>query len=215
MKLIRTFLMGVAMAMAAAGAAAQASQSAQGPDLGQFTQFTGDTKLACEAIMCLSTGAPPSQCQPSLQRYFTIVTPYSVTTINERLKFLNQCPAASYDTNMQTLVMAIAQGAGQCSPGALNSALKRYDQASQTWLISDKLPAACAALIQHVNADLKNSVRYVGVPERGGKWVAPADYERELQAYQARVAAEDEEARKQAEAAKAEAAAAAQRGDGV
>ena len=31
--------------------------------------LTGDTRLACEAILCLSSGTRPSECTPSLSRY--------------------------------------------------------------------------------------------------------------------------------------------------
>ncbi|ENO0651419.1 conjugal transfer protein TrbM, partial [Campylobacter jejuni] len=34
--------------------------------------LTGDTKLACEAILCLSSGTRPAECGPSLARYFAI-----------------------------------------------------------------------------------------------------------------------------------------------
>ena len=32
----------------------------------------GDTKLACEALLCLSSGSRPHECGPSLSRYFGI-----------------------------------------------------------------------------------------------------------------------------------------------
>lgn len=35
-------------------------------------ELTGDTKLACEAILCLSSGTRPGECGPSLSRYFGI-----------------------------------------------------------------------------------------------------------------------------------------------
>ena len=34
--------------------------------------FTGDVRLACEAVLCLSSGTRPSECAPSLKRYFSI-----------------------------------------------------------------------------------------------------------------------------------------------
>ena len=39
-------------------------------DLGK--ELTGDTGLACEAILCLSSSERPSECARSLQRYFSI-----------------------------------------------------------------------------------------------------------------------------------------------
>lgn len=34
--------------------------------------LTGDTKLACEAILCLSSETRPAECGPSLAKYFAI-----------------------------------------------------------------------------------------------------------------------------------------------
>lgn len=46
------------------------AQADQSPDM---ELLTGDTRLACEAILCLSTGERPSECQPAIRRYFSIV----------------------------------------------------------------------------------------------------------------------------------------------
>ena len=40
-------------------------------DTGQY-ELSGDTKLACEAILCLSSGTRPGECGPALSRYFGI-----------------------------------------------------------------------------------------------------------------------------------------------
>ncbi|WP_265177498.1 TrbM/KikA/MpfK family conjugal transfer protein, partial [Campylobacter coli] len=54
--------------------------------------LTGDTKLACEAILCLSSGTRPSECSSSLARYFSIKFKKPWKTINARRAFLNLCP---------------------------------------------------------------------------------------------------------------------------
>ena len=59
-------LFGMAAVLVALGASA-GSASAQDTDV-----LSGDTRLACEAILCLSTGQRPSECTPSLDRYFGI-----------------------------------------------------------------------------------------------------------------------------------------------
>lgn len=62
--------------------------------------FTGQKKAACEAIMCLSTGSPPHECDDSLHKYFKIVVKNSLGVLNPRktLKarksFLRLCPKA-------------------------------------------------------------------------------------------------------------------------
>lgn len=54
--------------------------------------LTGDPKLACEAIMCLSSGSPPHECQESLYRFFSINLSKPAQTVAARINFLNQCP---------------------------------------------------------------------------------------------------------------------------
>lgn len=51
--------------------------------------LTGDTRLACEAILCLATGTQPSECTPSLRRYFSISYRKLSDTIRGRVNFLN------------------------------------------------------------------------------------------------------------------------------
>lgn len=58
-----------------------------------FEMLTGDTKLACEAIMCLSTpSSRPTECEPSLQRYFSITAKKAGDQARKRQNFLDQCP---------------------------------------------------------------------------------------------------------------------------
>ncbi len=55
-------------------------------------ELTGKVKLACEAILCLSTGSPPGECSPSLSEYFSIDFDDFSDTIQGRINFLNLCP---------------------------------------------------------------------------------------------------------------------------
>lgn len=59
--------------------------------------LTGDARLACEAILCLSTGERPSECAPSIQRYFSISLRKFKDTLKARKKFLSLCPKAPQD----------------------------------------------------------------------------------------------------------------------
>jgi hypothetical protein len=175
--------------------------SAQGVNLGQFSWFTGDTRLSCEAIMCLSSSKGSSEfaCQPSLRRYFGIVKRKLRDTIRARHDFLNLCPASSQTPAMQTLVAALASGAGRCDAAALNMTVvyltDPYSGEAGTY-ISNVMPDYCTALYTHPNTAYPADgllPRYVGLPERGGLWADPQDYDRVLAEYTARVAAEDAE----------------------
>lgn len=83
-------------------------------------ELTGDTKLACEALLCLSSSERPSECNPSLHRYFNISHKHLKDTLKARKAFLSLCPAVDDDKQMPSLVNAIANGAGRCDLAALN-----------------------------------------------------------------------------------------------
>lgn len=90
------------------------------PEIPQASELlTGDTRLACEAILCLSSGTRPSECTPSIKRYFSIKHKHLSDTLNARRNFLNMCPAGN-EQGMPQLINAIANGAGRCDAAALN-----------------------------------------------------------------------------------------------
>ncbi len=57
-------------------------------------QLSADTKLSCQAILCLSSATPPDECSDSLKRYFSIWDWDAATMVQDRVDFLNQCPVA-------------------------------------------------------------------------------------------------------------------------
>ncbi|WP_322075546.1 TrbM/KikA/MpfK family conjugal transfer protein [Burkholderia cenocepacia] len=92
--------------------------------------LTGDTKLACEAILCLSSGTRPGECGPSLARYFGISFKFWSDTVKARRNFLHLCPSSN-DTstaNMPQIVDNIANGAGRCDANYLNATQRRVVQ---------------------------------------------------------------------------------------
>lgn len=89
--------------------------------------LTGDTKLACEAILCLSTGSRPSECTPSIVRYFSINLRRFSATLDARRAFLNLCPSSS-EPDMPELVNAIVEGAGRCENDYLVPRLNTYER---------------------------------------------------------------------------------------
>ena len=55
------------------------------PDL-----LTGDVRLACEAILCLSSNQRPPECDPSIQRYYSIKHKKWQDTLRARQNFSAQ-----------------------------------------------------------------------------------------------------------------------------
>lgn len=151
-------------------------------------ELTGDTRLACEAMLCLSSGVQPGECAPSLSRYFGINKKKWSDTLNARRAFLNLCPVSS-DPGMPSLVEGIVNGAGRCNAELLNRVLSRDVVAleckdeGQFWnsdgercreviikVIDDKLPSYCKAYTTH-EWSWKLGVYYEGDKMHGGKWV--------------------------------------------
>ncbi|MET1114433.1 MAG: TrbM/KikA/MpfK family conjugal transfer protein [Comamonas sp.] len=153
----------------------------------------GDAKLACEAVLCLSTGSPPGECRPALKRYFSITHRRLAQTIRQRNNFLRLCPASQQTESMASLVNAQSRAAGRCDAQALNASERRLTgRAPDDFAVSNRMPAYCEAYLAHAYSDWAHVLpRYVGTPERGGYWVAARDHARAQSDWQARVAAED------------------------
>ncbi|MCU1533489.1 MAG: TrbM family protein [Arthrobacter sp.] len=183
----KKFIASAALSVTAFGALT-ATASAQ-------EMLTGDTRLACEAILCLSSGTQPGECTPSLSRYFSISHRKLSDTIRGRINFLNLCPAANQTPQMAALVNAQANGAGRCDAASLNAAGRSWTGLDEGVVyISNQMPSYCTAYTSNAYTDFSGAVpRYVGIPERAGYWVEGRDYERALAEYNARIQAEDEE----------------------
>lgn len=154
--------------------------------------FTGDTRLACEAILCLATGTRPSECSPSLRRYFSINHRRLSDTLRARKNFLGMCPAANQDEGMQRLVNDIANGAGRCDAASLNASNMAWRWSDDARVIGNTAPGHCASYHGNPYTDLgSTAARYVGTPERGGYWVDAINYEQALREYNERLARED------------------------
>jgi hypothetical protein len=154
--------------------------------------LTGDTGLACEAILCLSSGTRPSECTPSLNRYFGISFKKWKDTLKGRINFLNLCPVVSTDTNMSSLVRAIGEGAGRCDASYLNATQMTWSDSGSS--ISNSLPTYCSTYTSHAYTDLDTTApRYVGDPARGGYWVEQEKYDQALIEYNDRIAKEDQQ----------------------
>ena len=176
MKMKMTFSVLAAVGVLVAAAPAGAQQT-----------LSESQTVACQAILCLATPHPPGACEPPLVKYFSIVDKYWSDTIQDRLNFLNQCPAANQTPAMSQLTQQMASGAGQCDAPHLNGALRIYAGGdSGTWEISDQMPAYCTALYGNSLTILSPALpKYVGTPATGGYWADSADYATDEAAWQA------------------------------
>ncbi|MGE8672139.1 MAG: TrbM/KikA/MpfK family conjugal transfer protein [Achromobacter kerstersii] len=184
MRPLRHLLILLALALAPVITPAYAA-GAPSVDVGDVLE--GDKRLACEAILCLSSGTRPSECAPSLSRYFGINMKKLSDTLEARRDFLSLCPASEDSKEMGDLVRAISQGAGRCDAAALNVALQTWRGGNDDGgaIISNKRPGYCNVYAAHEYTAFDDGLPlYVGTPVDGGYWVEPRDYERELAKYQ-------------------------------
>lgn len=162
---------------------------------GAHEVLTGDTRLACEATLCLAAGSRPNECSPSLSRYFSINKRKWSDTVRARANFLSLCPASDQTAEMRSLVSAMANGAGGCDASSLNVTLRVWnnrDADGGRVFINNQMPDYCAAYTGHQYTNLGDfSPKYVGTPERGGYWVDTRDYGAAVARYTDRIAAED------------------------
>jgi len=132
--------------------------------------LSGTAKLACEAILCLSSSTTPSECSPSLNKYYSIKDKKFSKQIRKRINFLNACPVVNSDPNMSSLVNAIARGAGKCDPDSLN--ITNITYSNGYWgqgCISSQLPSYCSAYVNHQYTDLQKLV-YIEYDRPQGYW---------------------------------------------
>lgn len=159
-------------------------------DEAEDSYLDGDTKLACEALLCLSSGNRPHECGPSLSRYFGIHKRKWKNTLKARRNFLRLCPSATADSQMESLVEVIVNGAGRCNASELNRSHWTYmpkriceqvydsDRGGyythcyevEVRVIDPRLPSYCTNYNDH-GYTYEVGVHYVGAPLEGGHWV--------------------------------------------
>ncbi len=137
----------------------------------------GVERLACEALLCLSSGTRPSECSPALAHYFGIQKRIMPDTIEARFSFLRMCPMGMWPGEMTELADAISRGAGRCTADELNLLL-RFLNSNQQEEIRSTMPDYCRVYFGHGYTDLGNlKPKYVGQPRLGGRWVEAEDYD--------------------------------------
>lgn len=111
----------------------------------------GDTGLACEAILCLSSPARPSECMRSLTKYFSIHFKKPWKTANARKEFLNLCPAGSMSPEMKQQVEDLSRLTGYCTENELNANIEmqktgRLNMISRFYRVSPEMTENCKIL---------------------------------------------------------------------
>ncbi len=127
----------------------------------QTDLLSGDTKLSCEAILCLSSSTRPSQCSESLSYYFGLKAKKWSDTVTKRRNFLKLCPVGGAD--IEDLVFADLRDnvlpnsdPRECTAEYLNKQVETNYQdyynsynSYTNYRINPNIPKQCEALYSH------------------------------------------------------------------
>lgn len=102
----------------------------------QIDVLTGDSRTACEVILCLSSaqGRGISECKAPLRKYFSIRARKWHKTLAKRRAFLDLCPAANENAKMSALTTAIQHQEYACDAETLNS----RSEIKRKWVSDDE-----------------------------------------------------------------------------
>ncbi len=108
--------------------------------------------LPCEAIICLSTGSPPHECDSALNYFYDLKAKKWKDTYKMRKNFLDICPTGS---DMDGYTSVLASGAGRCDKDYLLSQLNpTYDINSEYMINGSGMPDYCTKYYNHSNTNL-------------------------------------------------------------
>jgi len=141
----------------------------------------GDKRLACEALLCLSSPEKPTECQPSLKRYFSIHHRKAHKTVSARKNFLKLCPQTDSKKEADNIIENITK-TSNCDADSLNEITyfittqkcdntapseKANCETIRLKVISNELPTYCKAYMEAGYID----IQYVGDINKGtGRW---------------------------------------------
>ncbi len=106
-------------------------------------KLSKEQEIACEAVLCLSSGERPDECDDSLKKYFKIKAKKPWKTLKKRKKFLKKCPSGNYE-GKDGHIDALAEGGGNCDMAALVAELNTNEP---PYTLS--IPAYCQSLASH------------------------------------------------------------------
>lgn len=160
----------------------------------QIEELTGDTRTACEVILCLSSaqGKGIKECQAPLRKYFSITASgknWKAKQLKKRRQFLDLCPSANENAKMSALTTAVQHQEYACDAGTLNSRTetrrnwgRRSSENGGSFshrLIRTQsyIPDFCKALYDHEFTEYSQALRPKYVCD-ANKWYSQEDWNR-------------------------------------
>ncbi len=154
-----------------------------------YSLYEGDVKYACEAILCLSSGERPHECDPALKRYFDIDYEDPRETAKERKEFLELCPDQEAEETEAFIAQAKKEGGlveeeedkkkippYGCPADFVNELAQIKNELGV--VISDERPLSCA-----LYSEGKEPPVYIGEMGWGGFWAERSNEEQAWERY--------------------------------
>ncbi|MCQ9124691.1 TrbM/KikA/MpfK family conjugal transfer protein [Rodentibacter caecimuris] len=157
----------------------------------QIEELTGDTRTACEVILCLSSkqGRSIAECHAPLKKYFSIQAKKWHKTLQKRRNFLDLCPAANENEKMAALTTAIQHQEYACDAATLNSRTeikRRWISRSsedggsyvvRTYRTQAYIPKFCQDLYNHEFTEY-SQIKQPKYVCNANKWYSKTDWDR-------------------------------------
>ena len=90
--------------------------------------LTGDTKLSCEALLCLPSPTQPAECRKAIRKYFSIWATKPHKRIAKRKAFLKLCPTGGSADKLIEDILNNAAYDYDCTGEALNEYKEEMDK---------------------------------------------------------------------------------------
>ncbi|MFC1118061.1 TrbM/KikA/MpfK family conjugal transfer protein [Pasteurella multocida] len=155
----------------------------------QIDYLTGDSRTACEVILCLSSaqGKGISECKAPLRKYFSIKARKWHKTLQKRRAFLDLCPAANENAKMSALTTAIQHQEYACDAETLNSRTEtrtrwvsddegKHRRVVRTYRTQSYMPKFCEDLYNHEFTEYHQIKKPKYTCD--GKWYSKYDWDR-------------------------------------
>lgn len=157
----------------------------------QIDVLTGDTRTACEVILCLSSaqGKGIAECKAPLRKYFSIRAKKWHKTLAKRRAFLDLCPAANENAKMSALTTAIQHQEYACDATTLNGRTEvkrkwvhRSSEDGGSYVVrsyrtQSYIPKFCQDLYNHEFTEY-NQIKQPKYVCNADKWYSKTDWER-------------------------------------
>ncbi|MFV0275804.1 MAG: TrbM/KikA/MpfK family conjugal transfer protein [Parahaliea sp.] len=151
------------------------------------SMFEGDVKYACEALLCLSSGERPHECDGALERYYDIDYEDPRETAEKRREFLELCPDQESEET-ESFIAGIKEESGIVEEpeeeppltGCTAAYINKHAQIKTELglVVHDQPPSGCRIYSEGVVPPV-----YIGEMGWGGFWAEKSTEERAWERY--------------------------------